>query len=64
MIGAAAVGFVAGMFLPVSDFERARLRPISDDLLERADELKNELAEHGRAALSETAVAQTLRGRS
>jgi ElaB/YqjD/DUF883 family membrane-anchored ribosome-binding protein len=57
VIGAAAAGFVAGLFVPVSDFERTRLRPITDDLVGQAGDVRDELVQHGRAALAETATA-------
>jgi hypothetical protein len=57
VIGAAAAGFVAGLFVPVSDFERERLRPIADDLVDQAGDVRDELVQHGRAALAETASA-------
>jgi gas vesicle protein len=57
VIGAAAAGFVAGLFVPVSDFERTRLRPLTDDLVDQAGDVRDELVQHGRAALAETATA-------
>lgn len=57
LLGAAAAGFLAGMFVPVSDFEQARLRPIADDLVEQAAVVRDEIIEHGRSALAETASA-------
>ncbi len=57
IVGAAAAGFLAGMFVPISDFEQARLRPITDDLAEHAADVRDEIIEHGRSALAETASA-------
>ena len=37
-LGAAAMGFLAGLLLPVTDIERERVSPIAGDLKERAIE--------------------------
>ena len=57
IVGAAAAGFLAGLFVPVSDFEQAKLRPIADDLAEHAADVRDEILEHGRSAIAETAAA-------
>ncbi len=57
VIGAAAVGFLVGLVVPITDYEREKLRPIADDLAEQASAARDELVEHGRSALAETAAA-------
>jgi Protein of unknown function (DUF3618) len=54
-LGAAAIGFLAGLVLPVSDYEREKLGPIRDDVLDRAQSAAGEIVEHGKQVLQETA---------
>ena len=56
-IGAAAVGFLAGLLVPVTEYERNTVGPIRDDLLERAQHIGSDALEHGKAVLAETAQA-------
>jgi ElaB/YqjD/DUF883 family membrane-anchored ribosome-binding protein len=54
-IGAAAVGFLAGLLVPVTEYERSTIGPIRDDLLERAQSAGVDALEHGKQVLAETA---------
>lgn len=53
-LGALAVGFLAGLMTPVTDFEREKVGPIRDDLLERAQTVGGDVIEHGKQVLQET----------
>jgi hypothetical protein len=53
-LGALAVGFLAGLMTPVTDFEREKVGPIRDDLLERAQTVGSDVIEHGKQVLQET----------
>jgi hypothetical protein len=44
-IGAAAVGFLAGLLVPVTEYERSTIGPIRDNLLERAQQSAQEHAQ-------------------
>lgn len=55
--GALAIGFLAGLAIPVSDLEREKLGPIRDNLIDQAKDATSELVEHGKSVLSETAHA-------
>jgi hypothetical protein len=56
-IGAAAVGFLAGLLVPVTDYERDTIGPIRDDLVDKAQQIGSDALEHGKAVLQETAQA-------
>lgn len=56
-IGAAAVGFLAGLMMPVTDYERETIGPIRDDLVDKAQQIGSDALEHGKAVLQETAQA-------
>jgi ElaB/YqjD/DUF883 family membrane-anchored ribosome-binding protein len=56
-IGAAAVGFLAGLMAPVTDYERDTIGPIRDDLVDKAQSMGSDVIEHGKAVLQETAQA-------
>jgi hypothetical protein len=56
-IGAAAVGFLAGLMMPVTDYERDTIGPIRDDLVDKAQHMGSDVLEHGKAVLQETAQA-------
>jgi gas vesicle protein len=58
-IGAAAVGFVAGMLIPSSRVENERLGPVSDQVKEQAKQTGQEALEHGRQIAGETAQVAT-----
>ena len=53
-IGALAVGFLAGLLTPVTDFEREKVGPIRDDLLDRAQTVGSDVIEHGKQVVQET----------
>ena len=59
-IGAAAVGFLAGLLVPVTEYERSTIGPLRDDLLERAQHAGANAMEHGKQVLAD-AVTGTLR---
>lgn len=56
-LGALAVGMLAGLMAPVTDFEREKIGPVRDDLVERAQHMAGDAVEHGKAVLAETASA-------
>jgi hypothetical protein len=51
VFGALAAGFVLGLMLPVSDYERKTVGPIRDDLLERAKDAGTDALVRGGSAL-------------
>jgi uncharacterized protein YjbJ (UPF0337 family) len=53
-LGAVAVGFLAGLLTPVTDYEREKVGPIRDDLLDRAQTVGSDVLEHGKQVLQET----------
>lgn len=54
-IGAAAIGFLAGLAIPITEIEEQNLGPIRDQI---ADQIKDaDLLEHGKQVLQETAQA-------
>ena len=53
-LGAVAIGFLAGLLTPVTDYERKTVGPIRDDLLERAQNVGSDVLEHGKQVLQET----------
>ena len=57
VVGAAAVGFIAGLVIPLSEIERVRLEPLGNDLAARVTEARNEIVEQGRAVVVETVSA-------
>jgi gas vesicle protein len=58
-IGAAAVGFMAGMVIPSTRVENERLGPVSDQVKEQARQTGQEALEHGRQIAGETAQVAT-----
>jgi gas vesicle protein len=54
-IGAAAVGFLAGMLAPSTRIEDERLGPVADQIKEQAKATGQEALEHGRQVAQETA---------
>lgn len=56
-LGALAVGFLAGMLVPVTDIENERLGPVRDELVGRAQSVANDVVEQGKAVIAETAQA-------
>lgn len=62
-IGAAAVGFVAGMLIPSSRMEDERIGPMADQLKERARETGQEALERGKQVAEQTAETAQQAGR-
>jgi gas vesicle protein len=54
-IGAAAVGFVAGLLIPSTQVEDQKLGPMSDQVTEKAKQTGQEALEHGKEVARETA---------
>jgi gas vesicle protein len=54
-IGAAAVGFVAGMLIPSTSVEDEKIGPMADQLKERARETGQEALEHGKQVAQDVA---------
>jgi ElaB/YqjD/DUF883 family membrane-anchored ribosome-binding protein len=57
VMGAFAAGFLAGLVIPVSEYERRTVGPLRDDLLDRAQCAGSGAIRHGRAVIEETARA-------
>jgi hypothetical protein len=53
-LGALAVGFLAGLLTPVTEYERETVGPIRDDLLDRAQSVGSDVIEHGKQVIQET----------
>jgi gas vesicle protein len=62
-VGAVAVGFVAGLLVPVSKAEERKLAPVAGDLRERVTETAQTAVEHGKAVAQEAAqsAAETVK---
>jgi gas vesicle protein len=58
-IGAAALGFVAGMLIPSTRVEDERLGQVSDQVKEQARETGQEAIDHGKQIAQETAQTAT-----
>ena len=54
-IGAAAVGFVAGMVVPSTKVEDEKLGPMADDMKQKAKETGQEAVERGKQVAQEAA---------
>jgi gas vesicle protein len=54
-IGAAAVGFIAGLLIPSTRAEDQRLGPVADQVKEQARQTGQEAIEHGKQIAQETA---------
>jgi gas vesicle protein len=55
-VGAAAVGFLAGMLIPSTKVENERIGPIADQVKEQARQTGEEAVEHGKQIAQETAA--------
>jgi len=55
VIGASAVGFLAGMLIPHTKFEDERVGPVADQVREQVKETGEEAVEHGKQIVQETA---------
>ncbi|MCW2924121.1 MAG: protein of unknown function ElaB [Thermoleophilia bacterium] len=58
-LGGLALGFVAGLVLPSTEFENERLGPISDQLKESVKDTGQELMDHGKEMAQVAAGAAT-----
>lgn len=58
-IGAAAVGFLAGMLIPSTKVEDERLGPLADGVKEQAKQTGQEAIEHGKQIAQDTAQLAT-----
>jgi ElaB/YqjD/DUF883 family membrane-anchored ribosome-binding protein len=58
-IGAAAVGFLAGMLIPSTKIEDEQLGPVSDQVREQIKQTGQEAVEHGKQVAQETAQVAT-----
>jgi gas vesicle protein len=54
-IGAAAVGFIAGLVIPSTTIEDQRLGPVADQVKEQARQTGQEAIEHGKQIAQDTA---------
>ena len=54
-IGAAAVGFLAGMLIPSTRVEDERIGELADDVKERAKQTGQEALEHGKQVVQDAA---------
>jgi gas vesicle protein len=59
VIGAAAVGFVAGLLIPSTEVEDERLGPLADQVKEQAKQTGQEALEHGKQIAQDTAQTAT-----
>ena len=53
-VGAAAVGFLAGMLIPSTKIEDERIGPVADQVKEQARQTGQEALEHGKQIAQET----------
>ena len=56
-LGALAIGFLAGLLIPSSEYERRTIGPLRDELIDRAESVGGEVVSQGKAVLQETAQA-------
>jgi hypothetical protein len=54
-VGAAAVGFLAGMLIPSTRMEDEKIGPMADQMKDQVSSTAQEALEHGKAVVSETA---------
>jgi hypothetical protein len=54
LLGGMALGFLAGLLLPVSRYESERLRPLAEDVKGRVREAGGEVMRRGSEVLKET----------
>jgi gas vesicle protein len=60
-IGAAALGFLAGMLLPSTQIENERIGPVADQVKEQARQTGQEALEHGKEIAREATDTATQR---
>jgi gas vesicle protein len=58
-IGAAAVGFLAGMLIPSTSVEDERIGPVADQIKEQAKQTGQEALEHGKQVAQDTVQVAT-----
>jgi gas vesicle protein len=58
-VGAAAVGFLAGMLIPSTKIEDEQIGPMADQVKEQAKQTGHEALEHGKQVAQETAETAT-----
>lgn len=58
-IGAAAIGFVAGLLIPSSKVEDERLGPVADQVKDHAKQTGQEAIEHGKQVAQDAAQTAT-----
>lgn len=58
-LGALAVGFLAGLAIPVTDLEREQVGPMGEQLVRRTQSVAAEAVEAGQAVLNETLSTAT-----
>lgn len=58
-VGAAAVGFLAGLLIPSTAVENERIGPMADQVKEQARQTGEEALEHGKQIAQETAQTAT-----
>ncbi len=56
-LGAVAVGFLAGLVVPISAFERENLGPVGGRLTDRAKDSASELVARGKTAVADAVSA-------
>jgi hypothetical protein len=56
-IGAAALGFLAGMAMPSTKLEDDRIGPVADEVKQQAKQTGQEALEHGKQIVQETAAS-------
>ena len=54
-----AIGFLAGVLAPVTDVEREKIAPLRDEIASRMQHAADDVVQHGRGILEETAAAVT-----
>lgn len=57
LLAGLAVGFLAGLLLPVSRFESERLGPVAEDMRGRVEQARSEVVRRGGEVIKETIVA-------
>ena len=58
-VGAAAVGFLAGMLIPSTKLEDERIGPVADQVKEQAKQTGQEAIEHGKQIAQDTVQTAT-----
>jgi uncharacterized protein YjbJ (UPF0337 family) len=56
-LGAAALGFLVGLLVPVTDYEREKIGPLRDEVVDKVQTVGEDVVVHGRAVIAETAQA-------